>query len=156
MMFKASSVRLVDAASPIRNKTLSHEIDWINHGNPISNVVVSVQLATKWACLKRKCDFSDSLGLPMHRNLPQPLDAGISHRNVVVKSLGDGASDEGRALLLQQLDQPLLLRNQPIDLRRLTVEEGGDSNFFASRRFDNCKRFQSFFRKLHKRAALPV
>ena len=62
----------------------------------------------------------------MRRNLPQPLDAGVLHGDVRVEALGDGAGDEGGALLLEQLDQPLLLRHQRIDPRRLPVEEGGD------------------------------
>ena len=69
---------------------------------------------------------TSSLHLPMRRNLPQPLDAGVLHGDVRVEALGDGAGDEGGALLLEQLDQPLLLRHQRIDPRRLPVEEGGD------------------------------
>src|SRR5439155_9955328 len=43
-----------------------------------------------------------------------------------IETLGDGACDEGCAFLLQQLDQPLLLRHERIDPLSLPVEEGGD------------------------------
>src|SRR5687767_14578070 len=62
----------------------------------------------------------------MRRNLPQPLDAGVLRRDGWIKAPGDGAGDEGGALLLEQLDQPLLLYHQRIDPRRLPVEECGD------------------------------
>ena len=67
-----------------------------------------------------------SLHFPMGRHLAQPLDAGVLHRHVGVEALGDGPADEGGALLLEQLDQPLLLRYEGVDLRRLPVEEAGD------------------------------
>ena len=62
----------------------------------------------------------------MRRNLPQPLDSRILHAWVRFEALGDGAGNEGSALLLEQFDHPLLLRHQRIDPRRLPVEEGGD------------------------------
>ena len=39
------------------------------------------------------------------------------------RPFGDGAGDERGALLLQQRDQPLFLRHQRINLRRLPVEK---------------------------------
>jgi hypothetical protein len=53
----------------------------------------------------------------------EPFDAAVLHLHVRVEALGDGVGDDGLSLLLEQRDQPLLLRNQPIDLRRLAVEE---------------------------------
>ena len=66
----------------------------------------------------------------MRRDLAQPLDAGVFHGNVRVEAPGDGAGDEGGAFLLKQLDQPLLPRHQPIDLRRLAVEKSSDGALF--------------------------
>src|SRR5713101_8308553 len=65
--------------------------------------------------------------------LPQPLDAGVLHGDVRVEALGDGTGDEGGALLLEQLDQPLLLRHHRIDSRRLPVQEGGDGALLGER-----------------------
>ena len=62
----------------------------------------------------------------MCRDLAQPFDAGVLHGDVRVEALGDGPGEEGTALLLEQLDQPLLLRHQPINPRRLPVEKCGD------------------------------
>src|SRR5437867_12297998 len=65
--------------------------------------------------------------------ISQPLDARVLHGDVRVEALGDGAGDEGGALLLEQLDQPLLLRHQRIDPRRLPVKESGDGALLGYR-----------------------
>lgn len=70
----------------------------------------------------------------MRRNLPQPLDTRVLHWDVGIEALGDGAGDEGGALLLEQLDQPLFLRHQHIDPRRLPIEKGGDGALLGLRR----------------------
>src|SRR5260221_9214407 len=57
--------------------------------------------------------------LPVRRNLAQPLNAGVLDRDIRVEALCDGTGDEGGALLLEELDQPLLLGHQRIDPRRL-------------------------------------
>ena len=62
----------------------------------------------------------------MMRESCQPLHARILHRHLGIKPLGDGMADEGGTFLLKQLDQPLLLGDQGVDLRRLSVEEGDD------------------------------
>ena len=49
----------------------------------------------------------------------------------------DGAGDECGALLLQQSDQPFLLRHQRINLRRLPVEEGRDTSLLRQWRNRN-------------------
>ena len=59
----------------------------------------------------------EALDFPVRRNLPQPLDSRVLHGSVRIKSLGDGTSDERGTLLLKQLDQPLLLLYERIDLR---------------------------------------
>src|SRR5439155_7059808 len=64
--------------------------------------------------------------VPMRGDVPQTPNAGVLHGDVRVEALGDGAGDEGGALFLQQLDQPLLLRHERIDPLSLPVEEGGD------------------------------
>ena len=63
--------------------------------------------------------------------LSKPLDAGVLHGDVGVEALGDGVGDQGGALFLEQLDQPLLLRHQRIDLRRLPVEEPRDQLLYG-------------------------
>jgi hypothetical protein len=65
-----------------------------------------------------------SFRLPMCRDFAEPLHTGIFHGHVRVEAFGDGARDERGALLLQQLDQPFLLRHKRSNLRRLPVEEG--------------------------------
>src|SRR5215813_11626639 len=70
------------------------------------------------------------LHLPMRRYLSQPLDAGVLHRDVRIKASSDGAGDEAGALLLEQLDQPLLLRHQGVNLCLLTIEKAHDGMLF--------------------------
>ena len=67
----------------------------------------------------------------MRRNLAEPFDAGILHGRVGIQALGDGVADERGALLLQQLDQPLLLLHQRINLPRLPVEKSGDDSLLV-------------------------
>ena len=69
----------------------------------------------------------------MVRDLSQPFDTGILHSDGRVEPLGNSLRDEGGTLLLEQLDQPLLLRHQRVYLRRLAVKEGGDGVLFSSR-----------------------
>ncbi|KJR66321.1 hypothetical protein VY88_10115 [Azospirillum thiophilum] len=45
--------------------------------------------------------------------------------------------NDGLPLLLQQFNQPLLLRHQRVDFCRLAVEEGDDSILFGMRRQRN-------------------
>ena len=73
----------------------------------------------------------------MLRYLLQPLNAGVLHGDVWVEAPGDGAGDEGGALLLEQLDQLLLPRHQGVDLCRFAVEEGGDCALILCRRYNN-------------------
>jgi len=74
----------------------------------------------------------ESLHHPMRRDITQPLDAGVLHGDVRVEAPGDGVVDESGTLLLEQLDQPLLTRHQPIDLRRLAVEVGSDGSLLRA------------------------
>ena len=62
----------------------------------------------------------------MRRNSAEPCDAGVLHLDGWVEALGDGVADERGALLLQQLDLPLLLRDQPVDPRRLAIQKRRD------------------------------
>ena len=73
-----------------------------------------------------RSDVLEATQGPMRRDLAQPLDAGFLQGDVRVEALGDRPRNEGGALLLEQLDQPLLLRHQPIDPRRLPIKEGDD------------------------------
>src|SRR2546429_8629137 len=68
----------------------------------------------------------ESRHVPMRGDVPQTPNAGVLHGDGRIETLGDGAGDEGGALFLQQLDQPLLLRHERIDPLSLPVEEGGD------------------------------
>ncbi|WP_270666463.1 MULTISPECIES: hypothetical protein [unclassified Aeromonas] len=58
--------------------------------------------------------------------MANPLDAGIFHGGIGVEALGDGVGDHRLPLLFQQLDQPMLLGNQPVYPSCFMVEEGGD------------------------------
>ena len=66
-----------------------------------------------------------ALHLPVCRDLSKPHYARVLHGHGGVEALGDGAGDDGLALLLQQGDQLLLLSHQCVDLAGLAVEEGG-------------------------------
>ena len=70
---------------------------------------------------------------PMLRKGIQPLDPGILHGDVRVEDLGDSVGDEGGTLLLEQFDQPLLLRHQCINLPRLPLQKLGDDMLFMLR-----------------------
>ena len=70
----------------------------------------------------------------MRRNLSQPLDAGVLQGHVGVEALGDSVADQGGALFLEQLDQPLLLGDEGVDFGRFAVEEGGDGALFGQGR----------------------
>ena len=59
----------------------------------------------------------------MRRHIAQPLHPGVFHRGVGVETFGDGVADDGLALFLEQLNQPLLLLDQGINLRRFVVDE---------------------------------
>jgi hypothetical protein len=69
----------------------------------------------------------------MRRHIPKPFDAGRLHARIGIQPLGDGVGDDGLAFLFQQVDQPLLLCHQPINLRRFTIQECGDSSAFSYR-----------------------
>src|SRR6266851_8406032 len=92
--------------------------------------------------------------VPMRRNLPQPLDAGVLHGDVRVEALGDGTGDEGGALLLEQLDQPLLLRHQRIDPCRLPVQERCDGTLLGCRWALNGNRVHVALSELVARGAI--
>ena len=62
----------------------------------------------------------------MLRHVAEPFDAGRLHGGMGVQALGDGVGDDGLAFFFQQFDQPLLLRHQRINLRRLPVQKRGD------------------------------
>ena len=93
------------------------------------------------------------LHLPMRRNLPKPGDTRIPHRRVWVEATGDGAGDEGAALLGQQCQQPLLRPNQRIDSRCLAVEIVGDGALLGKRRLWYVERLQFVRAQLHERRA---
>ena len=70
---------------------------------------------------------------PVRRNTPEPFDAGILHGNARGEAPGDRLRDEGSSPLLEQLDQPLLLRHQTINPRRLASEKGRNRLLLGSR-----------------------
>ena len=74
----------------------------------------------------------------MLRHVAEPFDAGRLHGGVGVEAFGDGVGDDGLPFFFQQFHQPPLLRHQPIDLRRLPVEEGGDGGLFLEWRRGHC------------------
>ena len=59
----------------------------------------------------------------MRGHIPQAFDAGGFHGGLGVEALGDGVADEGGALFLEEFDLPRLLRDQPVNPRRLPVQE---------------------------------
>ena len=61
----------------------------------------------------------------MRRHLTQPLHTGVLHRRIGIEALGDGMGDHRLPLFLEQLDQPLLLGDQPVDFGGFMVEEVG-------------------------------
>lgn len=67
----------------------------------------------------------------MRRHPTQPFDARIAHGSVGVQALGDRVTDDGLALLLEQLDELLLLLNQRVNFRGFVVEELGDLGLFV-------------------------
>ena len=73
----------------------------------------------------------------MTRDRSDPMNVGLLHRRIWIQPLGDGVADEGLALFLQQIDEPLLLRNQLVDLGSLVVEEGGNGALNGKRRIWN-------------------
>ena len=72
--------------------------------------------------------------LPILRHPPKPLDPALHHLHIRVQPLGHGLGDERAALLLQELDQPPLVRDQLVDARRLPVQKGGDGALFGEGR----------------------
>jgi hypothetical protein len=59
----------------------------------------------------------------MRRDVAEPVDAGGFQGGVGVEALGDGAGDEGLALLGQPVQQRALLLDQPVDARRFLVQK---------------------------------
>ena len=62
----------------------------------------------------------------MLRNLLQPLDARVFHRDVGVEALGDGVTDNSLTFLPQHLNHPLLILDQLIDAGGLAVQKISD------------------------------
>lgn len=79
-------------------------------------------------------DVTEPSDFPMRRYVADPLGAGVLHRDGWVEALGDGVADEGGAFLLEQVDQPSLLRNQPINPLRLPIQKAGDGGLRPRRR----------------------
>ena len=106
------------------------------HDRPF--VLICLAIFCTWApsLLNRLQESTELNSIPMCRNLPQPRQAGVLHGGIRVQALGDGVGDQRAALFLKQLDQPLLLLDQRIELGRFPVEEGGDLVLFDNRR--NC------------------
>ena len=62
----------------------------------------------------------------MARDLASPVDPRLLHRHLRIQPLGDRVADQGRAFLLEQLDEPLLLGDEGVDLGGFAIENGGD------------------------------
>src|SRR5436309_2643803 len=82
----------------------------------------------------------------MRWNLSQQLDAGVLHSDVWIKALRNGARDQGGALLLEQLNHPLLLRHERVDLCCLPVEKKRNSALLLNRRQRGAEVFDKRFR----------
>ena len=66
----------------------------------------------------------------MCRNLTNPLHTRIFHRYRWIKTLGHNMTNECRALLSEQLDQPFLFGDQGVNMGGFAVEERGDGVLF--------------------------
>jgi len=58
--------------------------------------------------------------------LTEPLNAGVFHGGIGVEALGDSVGDDGLALFVEQLDQPLLLRDQRVDACGFAIKKPDD------------------------------
>ena len=59
----------------------------------------------------------------MSGNITEPINARRFHGSIGVEALGDGAGDEGLALLGQPVQERTLLLDQPVDLNGLLIQE---------------------------------
>jgi hypothetical protein len=67
------------------------------------------------------------------RNFPKPLYATGFHGGRWVEALGDCVVDERLSLLLKEFDQPLLLGNQPVNLRSFAFQEVPNAGLLVHR-----------------------
>jgi len=106
----------------------------VSQGEPRNGAILPVlrMLATWGVSRLQSGSTTKDTRIPVRGDRAEPLNAGVLHRHIGVEALGDGVADEGGALLLQQPDQPLLLRHQRVDLRRLAVEEVGDGELLRT------------------------
>ena len=63
----------------------------------------------------------------MRRDVTKPVDAAGFHGGAWVEALGDGAGNQGLALLRQQFQQARFLGNQAVDPSGPLVKEVGDA-----------------------------
>ena len=69
----------------------------------------------------------------MRRHISKPVYAGGAQGGGGVEALGHSMADHRLPLFLQQRDQPLLLGNQRIYLRRFVIEKRCDLGLFWDR-----------------------
>ena len=63
-------------------------------------------------------------GLIPHGDLSDPINSGVLQYHIGIEPLRDRVADQGRTFLLEQLDQPLLLGDEGVDLSGFAIEEG--------------------------------
>src|SRR5699024_2927429 len=67
-------------------------------------------------------DSSSRLDNPVFWYFIEPFDAAIFHCYIGVEAFGDSMGDRCCTTLFQQLNQPFLIRNKRVNLRRLTIQ----------------------------------
>ncbi len=122
------------SAAGIFGNLVKRQIPILNVRHPkirnLNSVFANVVLALGDPRLHR-CGKFEARHIPMRRHLAQPRHPGILHRCIGVQAFGDGVGNGGLALFGQQGDEVFLLGNQPVNLRRFAVEEGGDGGLLG-------------------------
>ncbi len=75
--------------------------------------------------------------IPVRRNLPQPRQPGIFHRDIWIKTTSYSLLNQCRPLFLEQGDLSLTQIYQPVNLGGLFVEISGNMALFIG--WGNCK-----------------
>ncbi|MGH9583160.1 MAG: hypothetical protein ACRD4O_09520 [Bryobacteraceae bacterium] len=80
----------------------------------------------------------------MRRDRAEPRDAGIAQRDIGIEAAGDRVGDEGAALFGEEMQQPLLGRDERVEARGFAVEVIGDGSLIFIRRNKNLLFIRGF------------
>ena len=78
----------------------------------------------------------------MFLDVAEPFDARGAQGDVGVQAFGDRVTDDGLTFLLQQLNQPPLLRHQLVDLCGFGIKKRGNDPLLIERGHGKHDRFQ--------------